>query len=205
MAFYQNATVTNSKLILGNYKITFKTVATSLNIASAVTACAANLGAGIINSFKHNITRYDTQAGNAPDPIEGVAAETFTISGQLIEYDHDALCSAMGGLVTSGASASGSVGADYKTIMGGGATALTPKAFLLTNTRAFTGSGGTALTGLTYVLVHKATFTQGLSFTAKADGDADPINVIDFEIEGVTNGERSAGDQLFQIQKWRYQ
>lgn len=204
MASYQNTTVTNSKLMLGNYKITFGTVATSLTIASAVTACSTNLGAGIINSFKHNVNRYDTQAGNAPDPIEGVAAETFTITGQLIEYDHDVIVSAMGGMVTSGASASGSTTADFKTITGGGATTLTPKSFLLTNTRMFTGSGATAITALTYILVHKATFTQGLSFTAKGDGDSDPINVIDFEIEGVTNGERAAGDQLFQIQKWRY-
>jgi hypothetical protein len=204
MASYQNTSVTNSKLMLGNYKITFGSVATSMNIASAVTACSTNLGAGIINSFKHNITRYDTQAGNAPDPIEGVAAETFVITGQLIEYDHDAIVSAMGGIVTSGASAAGSTTADFKTITGGGATTLIPKAFLLTNTRMFTGSAATAITALTYVLVHKATFTQGLSFTAKADGDADPINVIDFEIEGVTDGTRTAGDQLFQLQKWRY-
>jgi hypothetical protein len=204
MASYQNTSVTNSKLILGNFKLNVGTVATSMNIATAVTACTANMGAGIINSFTHNVTRYDTQAGNAPDPIEGVASETVTISGELIEYDHDVLLAAFGGMMASGATASGSTTADYKTLTGGGATTLTPKAFLLTNTRMFTGSGGTAITALTYILVHKATFTQGITINSKADGDADPINVIPFEIEGVTNGERTAGDQLFQIQKWRY-
>jgi len=174
-------------------------------MSSAITALTTNLGAGIINSFSHNITRYDVQAGNAPDPIEGVAAETFTISGELIEYDHDALVSAFGGMISSGASAAGSTTADFKTITGGGATTLTPKAFLLTNTRIFVGSGATSMTALTYILVHKATFSQGLSFTAKGDGDSDPINVMSFEIEGVTDGTRTAGDQLFQIQKWRYQ
>lgn len=203
MASYQNTSVTNSKLLLGNYKITFGTVGCAL-MSSAITALTTNLGAGIINSFSHNVTRYDTQAGNAPDPIEGVASETFTISGELIEYDHDALIGAMGGMLASGASASGSTTADFKTITGGGATTLTPKAFLLTNTRQFVGSGATNITALTYILVHKATFTQGLSVTAKGDGDADPINVIAFEIEGVTDGTRTVGDQLFAIQKWRY-
>ena len=203
MAGYQNSSVSNSKLMLGNYKITFGTVGCVL-MSSAITTLTTNLGAGIINSFAHNVTRYDVQAGNAPDPIEGVASETFTISGELIEYDHDALYAAMGGMISSGASAAGSTTADYKTITGGGATTLTPKAFLLTNTRQYVGSGATSITALTYILVHKATFTQGLSVTAKGDGDADPINVIAFEIEGVTDGTRSGVDQLFQIQKWRY-
>jgi len=203
MASYQNASVTNSKLMLGNYKITFGTVGCVL-MSSAITGLTTNLGAGIINSFAHNVTKYDVQAGNAPDPIEGVAQETFTISGELIEYDHDALYAAMGGMVSSGASAAGSATADFKTLTGGGATTLTPKAFLLTNTRIFVGSGATSMTALTYVLVHKATFMQGISFTAKGDGDSDPINVIAFEIEGTTDGTRTAGDQLFQIQKWRY-
>ena len=185
MASYQNTSVSNSKLMLGNYKITFGTVGCAL-ISSAITALSTNLGAGIINSIQHNVTRYDTQAGNAPDPIEGVAAETFTISGELIEYDHDALLSAFGGMMASGA------------------TTLTPKAFLLTNSRQFVGSGATNITALTYILVHKATFTNGVQITSKGDGDADPINTIAFEIEGVTDGTRSVGDQLFQIQKWRY-
>jgi len=203
MASYQNTSVTNSKLMLGNYKITFGTVGCAL-MTSAITALSTNLGAGMISSFNHNVTRYDVQAGNAPDPIEGVAQETFTISGELIEYDHDALLAAMGGMVASGATASGSTTADFKTLTGGGATTLTPKAFLLTNSRQFVGSGATNITALTYILVHKATFTQGLSVTAKGDGDSDPINVIAFEIEGVTDGTRTVGDQLFQIQKWRY-
>jgi hypothetical protein len=189
--------------MLGNYKITFGTVGCVL-MSSAITALTTNLGAGMISSFSHNVTRYDVQAGNAPDPIEGVAQETFTISGELIEYDHDALLVAMGGMVASGATASGSTTADFKTLTGGGATTLTPKAFLLTNSRQFVGSGATNITALTYILVHKATFTQGLSVTAKGDGDSDPINVIAFEIEGVTDGTRTVGDQLFAIQKWRY-
>jgi len=97
MASYQNTSVTNSKLLLGNYKITFGTTGCAL-MSSAITALTTNLGAGIINSFTHNVTRYDTQAGNAPDPIEGVAMETVTISGELIEYDHDALLVAFGGM-----------------------------------------------------------------------------------------------------------
>ena len=200
---YQNSSVTNSKLMIGNYKITYGTVGCAL-MSSAITALTTNLGAGMISNVAHVPVFYDVQAGNAPDPIEGVANETFTISGELIEYDHDALIGSMGGMIASGASASGSTTADFKTITGGGATTLTPKAFLLTNSRQFVGSGATNITALTYILVHKATFKSGLAFTVKGDGDSDPINIIPFEIEGVIDGTRTTGDQLFQIQKWRY-
>lgn len=204
MPLYQNSSVTNSKLLLGNYQILVGTTGCAL-MSSAVTSITTNLGAGIINSFAHNVERYDVQAGNAPNPIEGIATETFTISGELIEWDHSALVTAFGGMIASGLSASAATTiAAYYTVTGGGATTITPKAFLLKNTRQFTTSAGTAISGTTYILVHKATFTNGPQLTVKSDNDTDPIQVMAFEIEGVVDGTRTAGDQLYMQQRWTY-
>lgn len=186
MPQYQNTSVDSNKLIIGNYKIEFASV------GSSVADSYDNLGAGIISSFGHNISMYDVQAGNAPDPIEGVATETFTITGELIEYDGQKLVSAFGGLITGGSTAT-----DASIIYGGGVTTITPKCFKLTNKREVSGASEQ-----TVIHVYKATFDNGPQFTAKSDNDTDPINVMAFTLTGKLDATRTAGDQLYSIRKW---
>jgi len=100
MPLYQNTSVTTDALILGNWKIQVATVATYLTVASVASA-VTNLGAGMVNSFGHNVTKYDVQAGNAPDPIEGIADETFVVSGDLMEFTVANVTTAWGGIVTT--------------------------------------------------------------------------------------------------------
>jgi len=186
MAVHQNTSVDSHKLIIGNFKIEVATVDTAYG------GTWENLGAGIVNSFGHNITKYDVQSGNAPDPIEGVADESFVVSGELIEYDGALLASAMGGIITCGSTAT------YESaISGGGATTITNKAFKLTNVRT---ASSTSVT--TTILIYKATFDTGMQFTAKSDNDTDPINVMAFNITGKNDETRTAMDQLYTIRKW---
>ena len=187
MPQYQNTSVADKNLIVGNYSISYATAGTS-----SVTSFT-NLGAGIVSSFGHNITKYDVQSGNAPDPIEGVANETFTISGEFIEYDGEELTKAMGGMMTratTGATAS----SDNSIITAGGATTITSKAFLLKNTRIIS-----ATSSITNVFVYNATFETGLQFTAKSDNDTDPISVMGWTITGKPLTTRDTNDQLFRI------
>ena len=189
MPLYQNSTVDKNKLILGNYTLQVATY------GSTIASTFINLGAGIVNSFSHNLTKYDTQAGNAPDPVEGVAEETFAIEGELIEYDSTKLAFKYSGLsMTTGTVSSG-------TISFGGKTELTDMAFRFTNTRRFTGTTGTALTATTTIFVPKATAEAGLAFTSKSDNDADPINVMAFSVLGKLDSTLSVGTQLVTISR----
>jgi hypothetical protein len=196
MPLYQNTAVDTDKLVIGNYMIFGGTVTTAINTYTSVTSIQSaltNLGAGIINSFGHNVEKYDVQAGNAPDPIEGIASETFTISGELIEYDGSTLAAVMGGLITSSASS----GTTFSVVTGGGVSEIVPKTFVLVNRRIV---GGVSVNTIIYV--YKGTFTNGPQFTAKSDNDTDPINTMSFEIQGEIDGNRTAGDQLYSIRKW---
>ena len=186
MPLYQNTSVDSDKLIIGNYKIEVATV------GSSVASTWDNLGAGMISAFGHNITKYNVQAGNAPDPMEGIATETFTISGELIEYDGEMLATAYGGILTVGSTATSA-----SIIYGGGEATVTPKSFKLTNTRMVAGA-----TEQTVILVYKGTFDNGLQFTIKSDNDQDPISVMSFSITGKLDSTRTAGDQLYSIRKW---
>lgn len=180
MALHQNTSVDSTKLIIGNYKIESSASAGGTYI---------NLGAGMVSKFGHNITMYNTQAGNAPDPVEGVSAETFTIDAELIEFDASALAAISGGSITKTTGASG-----VTVINGGGNTVITDRAFRLTNTRLIN-----AVTHQTVIIVYKAHLTAGLSFTAKSDNDADPVNVMPIAIEGSLDSTLTAGSQLFSI------
>lgn len=180
MAAHQNTSVDSTKLTLGNYKI---------ESAASAAGTYVNLGAGMVNSFGHNITMYDTQSGNAPDPVEGVADETFTIDAELIEYDASALAAISGGAMTKSDGASGVTVLDA-----GGNTTITPRAFKLTNTRLISG-----VTSETVITVYYATLDNGIQVTAKGDNDADPINVMPITITGKVDSSRTAGSQLFNI------
>lgn len=192
MPLYQNTSVTTDALILGNWKIQVATVATYLTVASVASA-VTNLGAGMVNSFGHNVTKYDVQAGNAPDPIEGIADETFVVSGDLMEFTVANVTTAWGGIVTT----STAITTTLSILSGGGKSEMTPKTFLLTNRRIVNGASVE-----TNVIVYKGYMTNGPQFTTKSDNDADPITTYSFEIEGVIDGTRTAGDQLYSIHKW---
>jgi len=181
MPLYQNSTVSTEKLILGNYKIEVA--------VTTVGSSYINLGAGMVNSFGHNITKYAVQAGNAPDPIEGIATETFTAAIDLIEYDASTLNIIQAGAITNTAGTTG-----VTTIKGGGNSILTPKIFRLTNRRLISG-----VTDETVITIFKATLDAGLQFTAKSDNDADPINIMPIAITGKPDAALTAGTQLFTV------
>ena len=179
MPVYQNSSVTSNDLVIGNYKI---------ETAPSVAGTYVNLGAGIVTSFGHNITKYDVQAGNAPDPIEGVADEEFRIEFELIEYEGSVLSVIQGGAISD------STSTNLSTIDGGGNTTITERAFRLTNTRTISST-----TVETIIKVYKATMENGLQFTPKSDNDADPIMVMPGVIIAKNDTTLTAGSQLFQI------
>jgi len=184
MPLYQNQSVTTANLLIGNYKIETAAYGTTVG------GTWVNLGAGMVNSFNHAMTRYDVQAGNAPDPIEGVAEETFVIDMELIEYDASVLAAISCGLATATVTSVQSV---YKA---GGNVDLTPRAFKLTNRRLISGS-----TKETVIMVFKATIDNGLQITAKSDNDTDPISVMPVSLTAKLDTTLSAGTQLYTITK----
>jgi hypothetical protein len=186
MPIYQNTSVSTNKLIIGNVKLEFASVGTTAG------GTWTNLGAGIVNNVNHNIEKYDVQAGNAPDPIEGISNETLAISGELIEYDGLYFASAMGGVITLSSSST-----DSSIITAGGGTDITPKAFKITNRRIVSGT-----TRETVIMVYKATFGNGPQITLKSDNDADPVAVMPFEITAKLVATASVGNQLYSITKW---
>ena len=182
MPIYQNSSVATTNLLIGNYKIETAAYGTSAG------GTWVNLGAGIVNSFNHNITKYDVQAGNASDPLEGIATETFTVDGELIEYDSSVLAAISCGAETSASTTTQSV------LSAGGNIELTPRAFRLTNRRIISGS-----TKETVIMVFKATLDNGIQVTAKSDNDTDPINTMAFTITGKLDTTLTAGSQLFTV------
>lgn len=185
MPLYQNSSVDSTRLVIGNYKIE-----TSPYASAAGSFTWVNMGAGMVSAFRHEMEKYDVQAGNAPDPIEGVARETFKIEMELIEFDTSAMAAISGGLVT--AVSTGTV----MTMYGGGNATITPRAFRLTNTRMVSGA-----TKQTIITVFSVTPDQGPTFTAKSDNDADPINIIPLTLTGEQDTTRSVGTQLYTITK----
>lgn len=184
MPAYQNSSVTQSKLIIGNYKI--ETAAYGTTAAGSWT----NLGAGTLTSFKHTPSFFDTQAGNAPDPIEGVADEIATFDFELIEYDATAFASAFGGLLTGSATTTQSV------LGSGGNSTITDRAFRFTNTSIIGGA-----TKTTVINVFKAHMSSGLEFTVKSDNDTDPVQIMPMQVTAKIDGTLTAGSQLFTITK----
>lgn len=163
MPVYQNSSVDTDKLVLGNYKI--ETAATS-------GGTFVNLGAGTVTRFAHVLTKYDTQAGNAPDPIEGIATETIEVDFELIEYDGSVLSAIQAGAISE------SNTTVLSTItFGGQGPDLTPVAFRLTNTRTINSS-----TVETILTLYKGTMANGLEFTVKSDNDTDPIEIMPGQI-----------------------
>lgn len=185
MALHQNSSVTNSALIVGNYKVEVAPYS-----ATATTGWT-NVGAGKVNKFGHNITMLKVQSGNAPDPLEGVGDETFTVDMEMIEFVGTVLSALQGGAITSASTATG-----VTTINGGGNGTITPYAVRLTNTRMVSGA-----TNQTVIIMYKATMDSGIQVTAKSDNDTDPINVLPVTLTAKLDSTRTVGSQLFSITK----
>jgi hypothetical protein len=163
MPLYQNSTVTDSRVETGNYAMYIGSV------GATATAITTNLGAGMVKSFVHNAEMYTSQAGNAVDPIEGVARETCTIEVDLIEYNASVFSQFTSGMI--GAPTGGTV------IVGGQVSAVSGVGMKLVNTRKLS-TGSTQTT--TYV-INKAV-PGGFNLAFKSDNDADPVNVYSFSI-----------------------
>ena len=180
MPIYQNSSVSNLKLIIGNCKI---------ETAASAGATFVNLGAGIVNNAVHEVERYDVQAGNAPDPIEGVSNEELKIDFEMIEFNGSVLAAIHGGLLTETNTTT------LSTIKAGGKTTLTPRAFRITN-KTFSPAGASISTILT---TYKATMDNGPSFSFKSDNDSDPIAVMPGAITSKLDSTRTAGSQLYTL------
>lgn len=179
MAYHQNSSVDSTKLIIGNAKI---------ETAATVAASYVNLGAGIVSAFTHTPTMYDVQAGNAPDPIEGIAEEVCTVDFELIEYDASVLSAMSCGIVTQTSTTV------LSTLVAGGNSTVTPRVFRITNTRIVSGA-----TKETILTVFKATLKTGITINFKSDNDEDPLAVIPCQIEGKVDSTLSVGSQLYSI------
>jgi hypothetical protein len=132
-------------------------------------AITINLGAGMVKSFNYNPEMFTSQAGNAPDPIEGVSRETATMEIDLIEYDASAFSTFTGGMMSMPSSGTVTVGGQVSLLSGIG--------MKLVNTRKLS-SGSTQTT--TYV-INKAV-PGGFNLALKSDNDADPVNVYSFTV-----------------------
>jgi hypothetical protein len=163
MAYYQNATVTDAKIEIGNFAI-------SVGLENATAGSAwTNLGAGMLKSFAYAPEPYTAQSGNSVDPINGISRETATLELDLIEYDGSSFSALSGGLITG---TSGSL------IVGGNTTIQSAKGFKLVNVRKL-ASGSTQTT--TYVLP-RIYMNAGFTMNPKSDNDTDPVNVYSFSI-----------------------
>jgi hypothetical protein len=164
MPIYQNATVADAKIEIGNYAIYVATTA-----GTTVGGAWINLGAGMVTDFAYVADPYTSQAGNAPDPIQGIAKETATLGLDLIEYDGSSFSILSGGAL---------VGSSGSLVVGGQTNVITGRGMKLVNIRKL-ASGSSQTT--TYV-IQNVFMNGGFSMTPKSDNDADPINVYKFSM-----------------------
>ena len=181
MAFYQNSTVDSDRVVLGNYKI---------ETAASAAASYVNMGAGQLTSFQHVFEKFTSQAGNAPDPIEGIAVETANFAFDLLEYDASVFSALQNGLVSS------TVTTSQSTLEAGGNQTLTARAYKLTNT-----SNVPSGTSQTVITIFKGTIDSGVNVVTKSDNDSDPVNAFQFTITAELDTARTAGTQLYTIVK----
>ena len=182
MAQYQNGAVTDSRLIIGNYKVEVAAY------TATTTTAYTNIGAGKVNGWKHNVTKMEVEAGNAPAPIEGIADETLTVDMEMIEFVATAISTLQAGILTA-TTVSG-----VTTINAGGGSTQTAFNMRLTNTRIVSGA-----THTTVITLYKVTADGGLSYTVKSDNDTDPINVLAMPCTAKIDGNRTIGSQLYDV------
>ena len=164
MPIYQNSTVTDSKIEIGNYAMYVSTTA-----GTTVGGTWINLGAGMVKSFSYDPVSYTAQAGNAPDPIQGISRETAKIAIDLIEYDGSSFSILSDGAMTG---SSGSL------VVGGQTNVQAGNGFKLVNTRKL----ATGSTQTTTVVFNFVFMDGGFSTSPKSDNDADPIMVYSFNL-----------------------
>lgn len=166
MPIYQNATVTDAKIEVGNY-----TISVAATAGTTAGGTWVNLGAGMVKSFQYSPEFYTSQSGNSPDPIEGVTRETATLEIDLIEYDGSAFSVLSGGLQSG---TTGSI------IVGGvtGGSAMSGRGIKLVNTR-IKANGSTQTTT---IVLNKCYLPNGWSVAYKSDNDADPVAVYSFSV-----------------------
>ena len=164
MPIYQNSTVTDAKVEIGNYAMYVAATA-----GTTVGGTWVNLGAGMVKSFSYDPTPYTSQAGNAPDPIQGISRETAKIAIDLIEYDGSSFSILSGGAMTG---SSGSL------VVGGQTNAMPGMGFKMVNSRKL-ANGSTQTTTYVFNFVF---MDGGFSTSPKSDNDADPVNVYSFNL-----------------------
>jgi hypothetical protein len=181
MPNYQNSAVDADKLIIGNCKV---------EAALSAGTTFSNLGGGIVTTWAHPVEKFEVQAGNAPDPIAGIASETCTVEFELIEFDASVLNVIHGGLVSVSTTSS------VVTVQAGGQldNTIAERAFRFTNSREIGGN-----TVATILTVFYATMDAGPSFNWKSDNDADPLMVMPCAITGKIETSRDAGAQLYTL------
>jgi hypothetical protein len=182
MAYTQNTTVDAAKLIIGNCKIETATAGTTVG------GTWVNMGNGVVTNAVHNITKYDVQGRNGPDPVEGISDETFTVDFELIEFTGTTLANIQCGAISESSTTV------LSTIVGGGNSQLTPRAFKVTNTSIYSGN-----TVVTTFLIYNATMADGLNFQFKGDQEGDPVGIISGQIVGKNDETKTVGNQLFTL------
>lgn len=194
MAHYQNTGLTQAGTLLqGGWAMYVAATAGTL-----VGTGGTNLGAGNGPTITENIENFTVQAGNAPDPLEGVAEQTVTINFETLEFYTPNMNIIRGDeLDTAGTASVGTyiTSGSVHTISTGGFTELGTCALKFTNNKLVSGA-----TVETNIVFYKCSVTQGLTFTAKSDNDDDPVMVIPWTIEARIDTSRTAGDQLYIIE-----
>ena len=165
MPIYQNSTVTDAKIEVGNYAIYVAVTAGT----TALSAAWINLGAGMVTGFSYNPENFTTQSGNSVDPIDGISRETATVDFELIEYDGSSFSILSGGAM---------VGTSGSITVGGQTTTLTARGLKLVNTRKLVS--GSVQT--TTIVLNRCYIDGGWSMSPKSDNDADPVNVYTFSV-----------------------
>lgn len=191
MAYYQNTgTVTTSgSIVMGGFKLEY---------AATAAASYTNLGIGRNLVITENLTMWNAQADNGPDPIRGVSRHTATIAFELLEWYLPSWDKARGtgfDLDTAPSVGTYITGGSVQSLSTGGNTALTRSAFKFSNAKLVSGA-----TVETAIVFYKAYLNAGMTLTLKSDNDEDPINVAPFTLEAECDTDRSAGDQLMVIE-----
>lgn len=188
---YQNTAMTKANTgLLGGF---------ILYSATTVGASWTNIGLGRAFSITENISPYNSQANNGPDPVEGVARQTATITFELLEYYPPTFDNLRGGsLDTEATSTTPSyiATASANTISTGGKTEIAPVAFKFINRKLVSGA-----TVETAVVIYRAFLRSGgFSFTSVSDNAEDPITVWPWTFETKCDSTRTVGDQLMKVE-----
>jgi len=192
MPNYQTEIQQSGTLLQGNWLMK---VAPS---AGTIIASGVNIGIGQVTGWTENITPFSTQAGNAADPIEGVAEHTLTLTFELMEMYLPTFDTLRGGDLDTQTNPSAGTyitGGCVQSLATGGKTVLTDVAMLLHNTKIVSDA-----TVETMIVCYKGTIQGGLALTTKSDNDEDPIGIWAFEMKFTLETGRTRGDQLVVIE-----